>query len=422
MRGRSVGGTGSGPLDAIARQLWGPLLQRQDVRVLVGADDEPGWRTLESYWAVPDAARARMILPGGSRRLAAAAVSAYPGLRPGAVRVARSAVALALRAGLRAGRDRVRLQVRPSASSPPVVTPLMLAAAALGGVEVQAAVGVRRGANAKATLQLFRTADGAPCGIAKVAWEPQSTRFVEVERDVLTELAGGTGAVRVPQLQATGLYGDHPYIVMGALPVGVRRVGVRDGPTVAELLAVAPVVRRATVGSTQHFADLSARLRSAPGGGEHRLMLVEALRLVDLLEHDGTEVPISSRWHGDLVPWNVAREPNGRLWVWDWETCERDVVAGLDALHWCVNASNRPAPDRFPGAVLERASAAAPTLAALGLSSRQQAVAVAVYAAALIDRGVALAQAAGGWGSVFLGVGPLRGLARLGMHKLGRKG
>ena len=41
-----------------------------------------------------------------------------------------------------------------------------------------------------------------------------------------------------------------------------------------------------------------------------------------------------ARWHGDWVPWNLARSGRG-LVAWDWEYSEPGAPVGLDELH-CI--------------------------------------------------------------------------------------
>ena len=53
-------------------------------------------------------------------------------------------------------------------------------------------------------------------------------------------------------------------------------------------------------------------------------------RLVSSLGNVSTK---TGSWHGDWVPWNMAREANAVL-LWDWEHSEDGVLPGFDHLHY----------------------------------------------------------------------------------------
>jgi hypothetical protein len=374
----------------------------------MGRNDEAGWRTVEHYLVIPSAGRAKLLVPDRPRRSTAAALLSYQGLRPRPIRLARLAAGTAARLGAAPAGGNLLLQVRVGAPAPS--TPLTVSAEAVARPKATAAVGVREGANAKATLQLF---DPEPVGFAKFAWEQQSARFVEVERSTLEEMAGHTGPVRVPAVLAAGDWYGHPFLVTEPLAADVRRLGAGDGPTAGELLALAPIVRTGLPKDTSHLRGLAGRLRGAYGP---RDLVGEALALLDRVESIAEPVPVVARWHGDLVPWNVARDGGGTLWVWDWETAEPDAVIGLDAVHWTLHAPRRVTPELMARRVAERLPWLRRTVADMGADDRVAAVSVAVHALAMVDRGMALAGARGGWDSVLVGPEALRGMVRVGMR------
>jgi len=47
----------------------------------------------------------------------------------------------------------------------------------------------------------------------------------------------------------------------------------------------------------------------------------------------GSEPLWFGAWHGDWVPWNMARD-GARVVLWDWEHYEEGVPRGFDALHF----------------------------------------------------------------------------------------
>lgn len=398
---------GRGPLAVVVRQLWAPLLG-DDVRAVVGRSDEAGWRTVERYLIVPNAARAKLLIPGRPRSSTVAALLSYQGLRPGTVRLARLAAGTAARLGVAPAGGSLRLQAR--VGTPALSTPLTVSAEAVGRPKATAAVGVREGANAKATLQLF---DPEPVGFAKFAWEEQSARFVEVERSTLEEMAGRTGPVRVPAVLAAGDWCGHPFLVTEPLAADVRRPGAGDGPTPGELLALAPIVRTGLPSDTSHLRALAGRLRAAQGP---RDLVGDAVALLERVENVAEPVPVAARWHGDLVPWNIARDGGGTLWVWDWETAEPDAVIGLDAVHWALHAPRRVTPGLMASRLAERLPWVRRTVAEMGGDTRVAAVAVAVHTLAMVDRGLALAGAAGGWDRVLVGPEALRSMVGTAMR------
>lgn len=72
-------------------------------------------------------------------------------------------------------------------------------------------------------------------------------------------------------------------------------------------------------------------------------------------------------WHGDLVPWNLARLA-GRLYAWDWETSTPDAPLGLDALHFHFQVAFVARLLPLGHAVTTAARKARPVLAELGLT------------------------------------------------------
>ncbi|MBT0992900.1 hypothetical protein KIN34_01160 [Cellulomonas sp. DKR-3] len=406
-----VDGSGGTALDALVRQLWAPWVDEGAARVVVsrslsGGPDRreagDGWRTRERYWAAPDARAATMLVPAVGPRRTAALLKAYGGLRDPRTAAVRASLASAARCGLPAGLDRVDVQVREGAD---VALPLDRLRSALHRPDAVPAIGVRRGANAKPTLQLFG-AGGEPVAFAKLAWDEQSTRYVETERTTLEELAGTPGVAAV---LASGEIEGRPYVALAPLPPDARRVrSAAAGPSAPELARLAPAVRRGHAGGTEHLRGLDERLGRHDEQDRADLELRRATRsLLEAVFADRTELPVAARWHGDLVPWNVARAGDGVLWVWDWETCEPDAVVGLDALHWFTHAPRRPGPGELATRLRSAAQDATGTLLALGCGRRARELVLAVYALVLAERGMALARARGGWGAVLVQSGDL---------------
>lgn len=393
-----VDGGGTGPLDLLVQQLWLPAVRTGDARVVVNPKREAGWVDAESYWVLPSARRPRLLVPAGPRAATAGALANYRGLRTPAPRAARTLGASVSRAGLRVARDRLVVQMRPGAAAAEGLLPLGMLARALGRPRVYAALGVRTGANRKATLQLVDDR-GGPVGYAKLAWSPATRRLVETETAALRHPAPDDSASRMPALLASGQIGDRPYLLTQPLPLSVRspRRDAAPAPAPRELAALGAPDRRDTVTRTGQFRALRERLTTLSPGRELGGLMHT---LADRLATAPGEVPVTARWHGDLVPWNTARDADDLLWCWDWESSERDAVAGMDALHWTV--SQRRARAAFgPHTLPEALEHCRVQLWAAGLPRRDWPLVAGVYALTTAERTAALA-ADSGWASVWI--------------------
>ncbi|GIH99090.1 hypothetical protein [Planobispora takensis] len=120
-----------------------------------------------------------------------------------------------------------------------------------------------------------------------------------------------------------------------------------------------------------------ARLRGRRGAVPADL-LTEAIREISAVSGD------RFAWHGDLCPWNIARGPDGRLLVWDWERFAVGVPLGFDALHHFFQRALR----RMKPAVAARAclAQALPILAPFGLSAAEARLTAVHYLIVLAER------------------------------------
>ena len=389
--------------DALVEQLWGGPMSDDQLRIHWagrgdrGSRDENAWREVERYYVVPGASRPTMLLPAGPRPALLGALDNYRGLRTARRQLQRRAIS-SLAAINVLPSPQIVLSIRPDEPEDSRVHPLGELSAALGRRDLRASIGVRTGANRKATLQLVDVS-GSPVGFAKFAWSRDTAVAVETETAALTG-DDHLGICRRPALLASGSYGGWPYLVSSPLPLSCRGVRGRvHPPTVHELHDLAPVTGRRPLGTSQQLRRLTASLESLASTGSVAALVTGTLRLLD--EHvRARPVVTSDRWHGDLTPWNSARDAEDRLWVWDWESSEADAVAGMDAIHWhlsLVQEAGRPlTSDALAGAV----EAAAPVLTGLGHASSDTAVVTAVYVASMVERAVTLSIAQGweaGW-------------------------
>ncbi len=395
------------PLELLVEQLWRPAMS-DDVRVEVGGRTEPGWREEEGYWMFPTAERASLLLPRGPRAVTAASATNYKGMRRPGKNLGRTAMGLLARTGAPVSPARLSVRVREDRPEAAAGLPLAVLARALGVDRLYAATGVRAGANRKATLHLLDP-DGRPVGYAKVGWSESTDTFVRTEGEALRAVGGRPGPMRAPALLAEVDYHGHPVIVTEPLPLAVS--GARNPrlapPTSQELFSLCPVHRHGPVGGTAHFAALTARLTSLAASPVSGAVAASTAPLVDALSSRASEVPVTERWHGDMAPWNRARDSSGQLWVWDWESSEPDAVAGLDALHWAFSV-RRPASGRNTSVELGGClDDARPHLTAAGTRPEHHGDVAAVYALTVVERAADLADRAGGWDRLWIGPGDL---------------
>ncbi|WP_181310262.1 hypothetical protein [Nocardioides campestrisoli] len=310
------------------------------------------------FLVLPSARAPRMLLPAAPAAAAGAVRRFSATAGPGEI-AARTAASGALRVGAaRALPDRVRVYAEPGAPTP-LVDHL---GDALGTAPptFSLTVGPAR-VNRKPVLQLFDT-DGRSLGFAKLGDSPTAAEHVRAEADALEVLATRRfDTLRVPRLLHRGAWQGIDVLVQ-------QDLGVRPGSALVRTPALA---HRAEAELEAAFAEDPAPLASlawwgrcherAGAAAEPALAarFREAMELV-AARYDAP-VPVSA-WHGDWTPWNMApgrrdtapgrretapgrRETapgrGGTLLVWDWERFETGVPAGMDALHFAVNAATR---------------------------------------------------------------------------------
>jgi hypothetical protein len=278
---------------------------------------------------VPSLADARFLLPLASRKVTAASVLAYNALRPPRVRASRAVIGGLARLGLL------------GVTRAPVLTveggPLLWEhlAELLGADRLHAAIGIRPpDPHHKPTLQLFDDA-GRPRGYAKIGWNDGTRAMVRSEAATLAALPPPEGDFpAVPRLLKHTQWQDREVAVIEPMPSRVRRIRRPSTPRTAAMLAVArPGEPRPVAGSP----FVATWRRRATGGAMAAAETDPGLSTVDaaidaLVTRDGDVRCGFGEWHGDWVPWNMARHRGGLL-VWDWENHGVDVPVGFDLAH-----------------------------------------------------------------------------------------
>ena len=193
----------------------------------------------------------------------------------------------------------------------------------LGVANLQAAVGVGNFDPVwKPTIQCFDP-DGTPLAYAKVGVGPVGSHLVQTETGVLTKWAEHEDPrLVVPRPLATTAWQGQPVVVCEPMPSDARRlpdgtISAWPARTLDDPIGDRPL-QDATWWTTR-TAD------------HHDHPVVEPL--MDAVEtHHGSRALPWARWHGDWVPWNLARSRRG-LVAWDWEYSEPGAPVGLDEIH-----------------------------------------------------------------------------------------
>ena len=291
------------------------------------AIDGSGDETIAEYYVVPDAKRPRLLVPSGSRRVAASAVRRYAEPQSRGAKLKRDAVVAALRTGASSVLLRDRIKVTgPAAES----IDGHLREALGRDLAVSIHIGPAR-ANRKPVLQLIGP-DGDTFGFGKLGTGPLTQRLVRDETNALIVL-GKSGLTRltVPTVLHAGQWRGLQVLVQSALPVWLPRAPLTPRRLAAAMVDIAGCCGYTTgtlVGSA-YWAELRSRLAGVADRSEG-VALAAATEM--LAGRCGTTTLRYGAWHGDWAPWNMANLADALL-VWDWERFAQGVPVGFDAVH-----------------------------------------------------------------------------------------
>jgi hypothetical protein len=298
-------------------------------------------RARAQYVAVPDARRARLLVPRRPRRVAAAALQNYTTTRSRRTAVALRVAGLAVRLGAadllpdRIGVGAQLSDAQPSDAQPSdagsmhpdVVTHLRTC---LGrDLDVSLYIGPARAAQ-KPVLQLLTPA-GRTFAFAKLGVSEISRPLVRHEGATLAELGSRAWQrLGVPAVLHCGSWRGHEVLVQQAF----GRDGAREVPPAtltAAMVELADVRGRTTTRlvDSPFWHALRGRLAGlAPG--PHAAALRAAADRVGA--HRADEPLTLGCWHGDWAPWNMLATAE-RVLVWDWETFGEGLPMGFDRVH-----------------------------------------------------------------------------------------
>jgi hypothetical protein len=265
----------------------------------------------------------RFLVPLDFPAASPQACLAYLGLRNRKTQVTRGAVGLALRAGL--GRFVASDELTAATGPGSLIARLaeLLGPDDDGEKGLAVAVGLSRIDEVwKPTLQVFRP-DSTPAAFVKIGLGPVGDRLVGTEAETLAAWGHHPDPrLVVPDLLADTTWNGLRLAVVAPLPEDARRlppgtptawpVRELDGPEQAFALDAAPwwTERRAACADQPTVDALLDRIEQRHGGPDRAW----------------------ARWHGDWVPWNLARCHRG-LVAWDWEYSEPGAPVGLDEVH-----------------------------------------------------------------------------------------
>ncbi len=314
------------------------------------------------------------LVPAGPGSRAAHTLRAYNRLRPPRVRAARSVLASAFDLGLG------RVVASPRSITVPADHESLLDH--LADVLHEPAVcfaGTARVRDGFVTpvLQLFST-EGTCVGFAKIGWDDVTREMVATEAEALDRAAvAGLRRVHVPAVLWHGRWHDLAVLVTAPMPASVRRLSARDrvhAPALSEIAAIDGPVRTLPLRRSPYWQDAARVAGEAAVAG----CPATADRFEQLdREHGDVDLPFG-RWHGDLVPWNLARAGHD-LHAWDWAYSAPGVPVGFDALHFAYLP--RVVLDRTPPDAASTLAAAnvEPVLVALGLDDSQRRAVAALH-------------------------------------------
>jgi len=331
---------------------------------------------------VPNAVRPRLLVPVGSRRVAAGAVRRYAQPAARTARVKRDLAALALRTGA----DRVLLPDRVTVGGVDTIAS-HLSTALDRELVVSVHIGPAR-ANRKPVLQLL-SPDGETIGFAKLGINELTRRLVRLETTALATLQSARlSTVVSPRILYAGQWYGHQVLVQEALPAWRRRYPAgRWLPAAMREVAACLGLLRAGLGESRYWAGLCARLSTVD-------CLPLATAAQDLGNRCGDTRLEFGAWHGDWAPWNMAALADHVL-VWDWERFTAGVPVGFDALHHALHVRLERREDA--GAAVDATVGRAPEiLAPFGVPAGPARVTALLYLVDLATRYLADRQAEAG--------------------------
>ncbi|MBG0813885.1 hypothetical protein [Planomonospora sp. ID82291] len=284
---------------------------------------------VQEFVYLPDARRARLLLPLGAPRAAGTALRRYSHDLGVKARLGRGLLSAAVRTGLpqRFLPDRVHVRAPGGESVQHRLSEI------LGRrVVVSVSIGNAR-ANRKPVLQAITPA-GESLAFVKVGDTDVARDLIRAETAALEELSVlRPPGIRVPRVIHHEDWRGLELLVMSALPTGVRRWRPSGAVPVAAMSGLSAVAAEVRPLAGSPFLD---RLRRVPAQVGDPAAAVRLDGLLDHLAERYGDLDLRfGAWHGDWTPWNMAWRRD-LVNLWDWERFARDAPAGFDLLHYTL--------------------------------------------------------------------------------------
>jgi hypothetical protein len=329
-----------------------------------------GFERADQFAVLPAGGGRSFMVSLAAPRGASSALTSYNSLRSGRTRLARRVLGLGLRTRLAQALllDKIDIGIAPGAASAQPAGNLLgeHLRQLFGRGPVVLAFGGGSGPYRKPVLQVF-AADGAPLAYIKVGWNDWARAAVRREAAALQACALRPMRLGVPEFVGLSTWRGLDLLITGPLPRGIRGLGHRSSVPDASVLREISELGPGFVGelaASPWWLSVRSRIRAGLADPPARSALELA---AERIEQAHGRVPLEfGAWHGDLVPWNLARR-GSRLYAWDWESSTPDVPLGFDAVHFLFSvafiAQGRPLAE----AAAMAAGSAGPALRALGL-------------------------------------------------------
>jgi hypothetical protein len=296
-----------------------------------------GFERADQFAVLPAAAGRSFMVSLAARRGASSALTSYNSLRSGRTRLARRVLGLGLRTGLAQPliRDKIDIGIAPGAAPAELADELLgeHLQRLFGRGPVVMAFGCGSGPYRKPVLQVFG-ADGVPLGYIKVGWNDWAREAVGREAAALRACAVRRMHLGVPEFLGHSSWRGLDLLITGPLPRGIRRLGSGSGlPDVGVLREISELAPgfAGELATSPWWLGVRSRIQAGVVDPAVRSALELA---ADRIEQAHGRMPLQfGAWHGDLVPWNLAR-CGSRLYAWDWESSTPDVPLGFDAVHF----------------------------------------------------------------------------------------
>jgi hypothetical protein len=326
----------------------------------------------EQFIALPGAGERSFIVSLGSPAAMASALTSYNGLRPGRKRLVRRLIGTGLRSGVAQSVMRTRIDVGAvdRATSEELGDDLLTAhlAQLLDSGPVVVAFSGCTGPYRKPVLQVF-SASGSPLGYVKIGWNDWSRKAVRRESAALHARADRQSGLGVPAVLGLSRWHGLDLLITAPLPRGVRRLRASEGqPGVGllrEISGLAPMYDSGLAASRWWLGLRAVIANDVTDPAAAKQLMAFA----DRIERFHADATLRfGAWHGDLVPWNLARLGQ-QLYAWDWESGELDAPLGFDALHFHFQVAFVVGQRGVAEAAAIAVSKARPAIEALGVDS-----------------------------------------------------